>query len=110
MALIVDTDLFVMVMFLMYATQVMSSYERRYTYCEHNMHATIFRFLEVSPAAFVPYLSSTWLCYQAVSCICLSPRSLADGCPRCVLVEALGGACRGGHCSGTLIESWRPCR
>lgn len=28
-------------------TQVMSTYERRYTYCEHNMHATIFTFLQV---------------------------------------------------------------
>ncbi|CAN0317232.1 unnamed protein product [Discosporangium mesarthrocarpum] len=28
--------------------QVMSAYERRYTYCEHNMHASIFRFLEAA--------------------------------------------------------------
>lgn len=28
--------------------QVMSTYERRYTYCEHNMHASIFLFLQVS--------------------------------------------------------------
>lgn len=26
----------------------MSTYERRYTYCEHNMHASIFLFLQVS--------------------------------------------------------------